>query len=122
MHGTAKKLPPAFRPDSEEDVRLLVARYFAELGFESNELSAEDVFTVHIGHNDIVIGAKRDRTSVTARSDLLLMRQGHPFAVVELKAPDHVFTDADARQGISYARLLEEIAPFAIITNGTETR
>jgi len=74
---TPKRLPPAFRPDSEEDVRLLVARYFTELGFESNELSAEDVFTIHIGHNDVVIGAKRDRTSVTAWSDLLLMRQGH---------------------------------------------
>lgn len=119
---TPKRLPSAFRPDSEEDVRLLVARYFSELGFESDELSAEDVFSIHIGHNDIVIGAKRDRASVTARSDLLLMRQGRPFAVVELKAPDHALTDADARQGISYARLLEEIAPFAIITNGAETR
>ena len=41
--------------------------------------------------------------------------------MVEIKAPDITITDEDRRQGLSYARLLEPMAPLVMITNGRET-
>jgi len=38
------------------------------------------------------------------------------------KKPDHDLTAEDAQQAISYARLLREIAPYAILTNGESTK
>jgi hypothetical protein len=78
-----KDLPESFTLDSEEDVRLLVVRYFYELGFDLDELSAEDAFTIHFGGSEQQIGAQEEQKPRTLRSDILLMRRGHPLAIVE---------------------------------------
>ena len=70
-----KDLPESFTLDSEEDVRLLVVRYFHELGFELDELSAEDAFTIYFGGSEQQIGAKEEQKPRTVRSDILLMRR-----------------------------------------------
>lgn len=113
-----KDIPAQFRIDSEEDLRAMIVSYCSELGFGRDEISCEDYFSITLGHTLVPI----DKKSVGGRSDILISRNGKPLAIVETKAPNHVLTDEDAKQAISYARLLSTIAPFAIVTNGAETR
>lgn len=113
-----KEIPLQFNLDSEEDVRNLVISFFSELGFDRDEISCEDYFTIQLGHRALDI----DKKNIGGRSDILISRNGQPLAIVETKAPTHDLEDNDARQAISYARLLSAIAPFAIVTNGAETK
>ena len=124
-----KDIPYIFQPDDEEEVRIAVAQFFREIGFEADEMSFEDKFVIKLGHTSLELGVaptkrcdkSKQRTRVAGRSDLLLAHNGQPLAIVETKAPNHVLTDDDAWQALSYARLLRSIAPFAIVTNGRET-
>ena len=119
-----KDMPQVFDIDSEEDIRLAVVKYFQELGFELDEMRTETEFTIQLGRNKLTAGegkiSQRDRS--TGRSDLLLTRNRKPLAIVETKAQGHALNEKDAQQALSYARLLLEMAPFAIVTNGKETR
>lgn len=118
-----KDMPQAFDVDSEEDIRIAVVKYFQELGFELDEIRAETRFTIQLGHSELHIGGQKisHRDQVTGRSDLLLTRHERPLAIVETKAPGHELNQKDALQALSYARLLFEMAPFAVVTNGRET-
>jgi len=109
-----------FNPDSEEEVRSALAMYFADLGFTLNEMSFEDSYQLRIGHSMIVVGGDQRQRTVRAYSDMLLVRNGQPLAIVETKDPDVDLSDADSDQGLSYARLLHTMAPFTIVTNGRE--
>lgn len=113
-----------FNPDSEDDLRFALALYFRELGFDRDELSFEDQFQIQLGRNTQVLrrGEELQRDRLTGRSDLLLTRHGESIAIVETKARDHDLTEDDAWQAISYASLVRPIAPYAIVTNGFETR
>src|SRR5260370_15304537 len=119
-----KDMQEVFDVDSEEDIRLAVVKYFLELGFELDEMRTETEFIIHLGRNELPAGGKKisQRDRVTGRSDLLLTRNRKPLAIVETKAPGHTLNEKDAQQALSYARLLLEMAPFAIVTNGKETR
>lgn len=117
-----KDIPSNFSVDSEDDLRFAISQYFLELGFESHELSFEDQFTIRLGHNLIEVTRSPKEYELKGRSDLLLTRNGLPLAIVEIKRSTHSITDEDAEQAISYARLLRHIAPYAIVTNGKETR
>lgn len=93
-------------------------------------MSFEDKFSIQLAHASLELGvapkrahkSAKQRTRVAGRSDLLLARHGQPLAVIETKAPDHTLTEQDALQALSYARLLVDMAPYAIVTNGKETR
>lgn len=113
-----KNIPPQFKIDSEEDVRVLVCSYFSELGFDLDEISCEDHFSISLGHSTIKVNKK----NIKGHSDILVARNKKPLAIVETKKPSHKLTDQDAIQAISYARLLSSIAPFAIVTNGNDTK
>lgn len=115
-----KDIPQTFDPASEEDVRYAVACYFRELGFDEDQLRFETNFSITLGHNAIIVNRGRSATTSIGRSDLLLTYGDTNIAIVETKAPDHTLVSKDAEQAISYARLLRQIAPFAIVTNGTD--
>lgn len=117
-----KDIPSQFNIDSEEEVRLAVCQFFSELGFDRDEISAEDYFSIRLGHREIKISGREGRRDISGRSDILLSRNGVPLAIVETKGLDHIISDEDISQAISYARLLEKIAPFTIITTGRETK
>ncbi len=123
-----KDVPQNFNIDSEEEVRFAIASFFKDLGFELDELSFEDHFSIQLGRTHFTadnVHRKKAKTNEDAHgySDLLLTYSGSPLAVVEVKRQDHVLNDNDAWQAISYARLLRrQIAPFAIVTNGIETK
>jgi hypothetical protein len=86
--------------------------YLKDLGIDSSEISFEDSFTIRVGRNK----------HATGRSDMLVKRHGRNLFVIEVKADSKQLTDADRDQGISYARLLDEIAPFTIVSNGISTK
>ena len=123
-----KDIPTDFRLDSEEEVRFAIAKYFNELGFHLDELSFEDHFTIQLGRTRFTAEngyrkGKSDIKRAEGYSDLLLLREGQPLAIVEVKHFGHDLNDNDAWQAISYARLLRRrIAPYAIVTNGKDTK
>lgn len=119
-----KDIPDSFSIDSEEDVRFAVACYFKDFGFDIDEISFEDHFTIQLGHSQFTVhNTNKNRDIAHGYSDLLLIRNGKPLAIVEVKRIDHKLDDDDAWQSISYARLLRrQVAPYAIVTNGVETK
>ena len=117
-----KDLPTPFRTDSEEEVRFAVAKFFSDLGFTEQELSLEDHFHIRLGHTAFRIDGKDHKGRLIGRSDILISRHGKNLAIVETKGPDHKLTIQDAEQAVSYARLLRQIAPYAIVTNGIQTK
>jgi len=100
---------------TEEDVRAkLLLPYLNDLGFDVSEIQLERSFSIRIG---------KSLRTITGRADILCKRDGKNLFVIELKKASVNITKADIDQGISYARLLEDnIAPFAIITNGKTTK
>ena len=60
--------------------------------------------------------------SKTYRIDILLLRDGTPFAVIECKERDHRNPAQGLEQAISYAAAREIGCEFAAYTNGTEWR
>lgn len=123
---TVQDVPHPFDTDNEETVRFAVSQYFNDLGFTSSEMSFEQSFSIRLGHTEAHLGVINDSNErhrkIRGRSDLLLMRNGLPLAIVETKSAGHNLTEEDAWQAISYARLLRQVAPFAIVTNGTATK
>ena len=99
---------------TEEEIRgNLLLPFLNDLGCESSEISLERSFQIRLGR-----GVK-----VTGRSDILCKRHDKNLFVIELKRDSINITQDDIDQGISYARLLlDDIAPFTIVTNGKITR
>lgn len=58
----------------------------------------------------------------SARSDILLVRDGQNLAIVELKREGIELTPEDSEQGLSYARVLHPRPPIVIISNGKDTK
>src|ERR1700730_12071320 len=105
---------------SEATLEARLAEFLAA-AFPSPGLSIEHqpTFTIRLGHSDHVIGSKQTRTG--AGADILVKSGGKPLAIIELKAPDESIDEDAKRQALSYARLVEPMAPLAIVTNGKET-
>ena len=99
---------------NEEDIRgRLILPYLKDLGFDVSEISLERSFTIRLGRG------KRK----TGRSDILCKRHNKNLFIIELKNDSISITQDDIDQGISYARsLLDNIAPFTIVSNGKDTR
>ncbi|XWW45656.1 type I restriction enzyme HsdR N-terminal domain-containing protein [Fibrella sp. USSR17] len=100
---------------NEEDVRgKLLLPFLNDLGFDRSEISLEKSFSIRLGKSQQV---------VQGRSDILCKRNGKNLFIIELKKDSISIEQKDIDQGISYARLLlDNIAPFTIITNGKLTR
>ena len=89
---------------------------FAEL-----KITHQNTFNLRLGHSDILVeGVAKSR--IGGRLDILILKDDIPLAVLEIKKGDVKITSDDVNQGISYARLLDTIAPLVIITNGIETK
>ncbi|WP_026728785.1 type I restriction enzyme HsdR N-terminal domain-containing protein [Flavobacterium denitrificans] len=86
--------------------------YLKDLGIDASEISFENSFSIRLGRKKHAIG----------RSDMLCTRHGKNLFVIEVKNESKQITAEDRDQGISYARLLDEIAPFTIISNGISTK
>lgn len=98
----------------------LVLPTLFSLGFDPAELEFETSFTIQLGRTTHTVDGRAERAS--GRLDILCTRGRRPLFVIELKAESQPITDADRRQVLSYARLVEPMAPFALLSNGKQTR
>lgn len=100
---------------NEEEIRgKLILPFISDLGFDLSEISLEYSFSIRLG---------KTQHNINGRSDILCKRNGKNLFVIELKSDYIQITQKDIDQGISYSRaLLDNIAPFTIITNGKVTR
>lgn len=99
---------------NEEDIRgKLLLPYLRDLGFDVSEISLERAFTIRLGKSK----------HVTGRSDILCKRNRKNLFIIEVKNDSISISQEDIDQGISYATaLVDNIAPFTIITNGKTTK
>jgi hypothetical protein len=117
---------------SEDDIRTkVVYPWLVGCGFNPAELSIEFSFDIKLGRAVYRVDSQTKTTrshsraepEVVARprADMLVRRGQMNLMIVEVKAPDEAVDDAARDQGISYARLLPQIAPFVVVTNGVRT-
>ncbi len=100
---------------NEEEIRgKLLLPFLSDLGFNVSEISLEKSFTIRLG---------KSQHNIRGRSDILCKGNGRNLFIIELKNDSVSINQNDIDQGISYARsLVDDIAPFTIITNGQTTR
>lgn len=104
---------------NEEEVKIkIVLPWLSQLGVSTTDLRLETSFSVRVGRQNCSVNSVE--SSVRARLDILVQRQGRNLAIIEVKRAEAKLTAADRDQAISYARLVQPIAPIAVITNGTE--
>ncbi|MDY0943422.1 hypothetical protein [Priestia megaterium] len=84
------------------------------------KLTHQMSFTLKFGHHNIKIGTGNQNFS-RGRLDILVQYDDVNLAILELKRPGKSLTDEDRDQGISYARLMPQMPPIVIISNGKET-
>jgi hypothetical protein len=92
------------------------------LGFAKNELEYEKNFSIRLGRNVYCINNCKKKENAKGRLDILCKSGDKNLFVIEVKTVNAKITQDDIDQGISYARLLDQIAPFVLITNGKDTR
>lgn len=108
---------------NEEELRSKVLLpYLQALNIPPSNIALEQTFSVRLGHT--VLDSKgREKQKISGRLDVLVKdSDGQNLFIVELKAPHVELSDDDVNQGISYARLLDQIAPFVVVTNGITSR
>lgn len=105
---------------NEEDTKLkMVVDYLRDkLGFADDELFYEESFSFTIGRYDHPVNTSEDVRQKKPRLDILIKRDGKNLCVVEVKDVKVPIRAKDINQAVSYARLLDQIAPICIITNG----
>jgi len=113
---------------NEEDIKNnIVLPWLKNLGFDEHNYSFEHSFTIKAGHGTFEIKnnipEKRDK-DLKPRFDILIkdLEKNRNLFILEIKAEGIKLTDDDRDQAISYARLLDQIAPYCIVTNGKENR
>lgn len=108
---------------NEEEIKVkYVLPWIAQTGVDLQELQLERTFSVRIGRQTIPVGGLPASDSASARLDILVRRGDKNLFIVETKAAHISLTDDDRDQAISYARLVHPIAPYAVVTNGSEYR
>jgi hypothetical protein len=108
--------------ETEEDIKnKLILPYLKSIGFDISELSFEKSFTIRAGRNLYRVESDKPIDAARARLDILVTRGGQNLFVVEVKGSDSSLTQEDILQATTYARLVQPIAPFCIITNGQQT-
>ena len=103
---------------NEESVKNnIIIPFLFSIGFGENNISYEDNFTIRLGKNVV---SKKDY--ISGRLDILVRLDNVPFMLWEMKKERLEITNEEINQAISYARLTEQITPYTIVCNGTETR
>ena len=101
--------------ESEEDVKInYLLPFLAERGYQRDSMSFEVGIEVHEG-----------RKKKTIFADVLVYTSGNksaPLLLCETKAPTEPLNRSVREQAISYARLLPQIAPLVLLTNGNQTQ
>ncbi|MCP3995662.1 MAG: type I restriction enzyme HsdR N-terminal domain-containing protein [bacterium] len=102
-------------------VRFLVP-LLERLGLHRDDLHFERSFSFKAGRSTIVEDAASALQERRPRLDILYTCGGRNLWVLEAKAPSSELTDDDRLQAVSYARLVHPMAPYALVTNGQDTK
>jgi len=106
---------------NEEEIKnKIIVPFLKSCGFDVGELQFEKRFRIHLGRGSHEFEGKAC-SEVSGRLDVLCRRDGRNLFVVEIKAQGVELTDADRIQGLTYARLLEPMAPYVLLSNGERT-
>ena len=101
---------------SEQDViSKVIIPDLASLGYREGSTQSGSV-VLRFEH-PIHVQQGRERKTIFA--DLVVFVNDVPIIVIDGKNPREYLTDNDREQVISYARLLDNIAPFAALCNGS---
>jgi len=104
---------------NEEEIKIkYVLPWLSQAGISIDELQFERTFSVRIGRRSIQMNGSGDTAS--GRLDILVKRDGRNLLIVETKAGELTLTEGDRDQAISYARLVHPIAPYSVVTNGSD--
>jgi len=96
--------------------------YLKSLNIKTSQIRYEQTFSIRLGRSVYDVNQK-ERKLISGRLDVLVKNEdGNNLFLFELKAPDQKLTKDDIDQGVSYARLLDQIAPFVIVSNGKNTQ
>lgn len=106
---------------NEEEIKIkIILPFLSKLGFKEDSLSFEKSFKIQFGRGRQELG---ESISGKPRLDILVKENDQNRFVIEVKTDEKELDDEDKWQAISYARLsLPELCPYAIITNGKETK
>lgn len=109
---------------NEEEVKLkIVNDWLKDCGFSIDDLCFEDSFHIKLGKSVYKVDTDEMRKTASPRLDVLVKnKDGKNLFIMELKADDINISKDDINQGCSYAKQLDQIAPFTIITNGKTTK
>ena len=100
---------------SEEDVKIqFLLPYLKERGYKQEAMDFGVAIEVHEGRKKTTIFA--DVLVYTSRA------KKAPLLICETKPPNEALTRSVKEQAISYARLLPQIAPLTLITNGAQVQ
>lgn len=106
---------------NEEEIKIkYVLPWLEQAGIDLSELQLERTFSVRLGKQ--LIPASRSSEVATGRLDILVRHGEKNLFIVETKAGHLALPDTDRDQAISYARLVHPVAPYAVVTNGSEYR
>jgi Type I restriction enzyme R protein N terminus (HSDR_N) len=109
--------------DGEEDLKVLyLVPLLERLGLHRFDLQLERSFSFKAGRQKLHEDLGQQLREKRPRLDLLMTRDGRNLFIIEAKRPGQELTENDALQAISYARLVHPIAPYAIVTNGSQSR
>ena len=109
----------ATESDLESRIHAVLERVFPWL--EPGSIHHQTKFSFRFGRTSLNIdGVAVSRAE--ARTDILLLHEERPLAVLELKRSGASLTQGDIEQGLSYARMLHPSPPLVVVTNGEETK
>jgi len=97
--------------NNEEEVKIhIVLPWLESLGYKKEFMEFEKTIKIHEG-----------RKSKSIFADIVIYtnkKHETPLIVVDTKGPNEVLSKSGRDQVISYARLMDKIAPIAVLTNG----
>ena len=97
--------------------------FLQSIGLSPDDIRLEYTFEIKLIREVTAIGRNKEECKKHGRADILCRtKDGRNLFIIELKAIDKELSEDDKWQGITYARLLEQIAPLVVLTNGMETR
>jgi type I site-specific restriction endonuclease len=94
--------------EADLEARIATALAVAFPGIDPASIWHQHRFTIRLGHTVAEVDG-RATDKVIGRLDVVLVRDGKPLAVLEVKRPGLELTDRDRAQGLSYARQMEHV-------------
>ncbi|MCZ7400902.1 MAG: type I restriction enzyme HsdR N-terminal domain-containing protein [Candidatus Methanoperedens sp.] len=98
----------------------VIIPFLQQIGLGPNELEFEKNFTIQLGRGVYNVKGEKSKEA-NGRLDILCKRDGKNLFVIELKAEGIELTEDDKNQGISYARLLSQMAPYVLLSSGDKS-